>query len=60
MHVLDVDRIKEAANKYLVGIIECMTPASRVELFNELRSRYCVYCGIEQPKWGFCQCWNDE
>lgn len=37
-----------------------LTDAEREALFGVLQERYCITCGGEQPKVGWCQCTNDE
>ena len=37
-----------------------LTPDERLEVYQELYSHYCRYCGCKQPENYKCVCWNDK
>lgn len=37
-----------------------LSPGQRIDLWNDIKEGYCDECGYEDPKDGYCQCWNGE
>lgn len=43
----------------LIEELNELTDQQRIELFELLRDRFCIYCG-RQMITNRCQCWNDD
>ena len=46
--------------KIVLDEMDGMRDEERIEVWDRVRSEYCLYCGGRQPKDKWCQCWNDE
>ena len=44
----------------IISIISSMDDIERVELFDSIKDKWCMYCGDEQPGGRSCQCQNDD
>lgn len=47
----------------LLSIVEqlrAMTPEQRALAFASIQEKFCIHCGDEQPRTGWCQCTNDD
>jgi hypothetical protein len=44
----------------LLAEIKDWSDEEREHLFSLLGTEYCHSCGRRHPKYGFCECWNDE
>jgi len=55
-------KMKDAIDltKLLVEKMAEMDGEQRTRIVGLLAQKYCPHCGGEQPKWGSCQCENDE